>query len=756
MGRRRSKRVGSTTATAPTSNYCDSKENAKNKWLNDQEEQCSPVSVMDFPSDNDTSVDDEDDVSSTFHNRHLHVEGRKLMHKTRRFEIVPQLEPVRLEDRIAQSESSTQTCLEHAQEDDQVEKKAMTLLQLTKSTVSSHHFMKHEAVESLLLAFFKEEMINEHVNELAIPFNRGWSGVNGDVTRDWLLLHAQEDDQVEKKAMTLLQLTKSTVSSHHFMKHEAVESLLLAFFKEEMINEHVSYSEMLQVAKDWMDGQMQEMFLDWECEDDRITYIREMEKTFKWSKYGNELEKENLVLELEYEIFSSLIGDILLDFQIFRQQGFLKTGLAAALEELPASTIAEYDNVIQKKAYSALILCLGKSQSEHIDEFHKLVGDLASIDTVISDEDQTLLLLTSLPSSYGNFMETLLYGRDTLKLEDVLATFNSRELQKMTEAKGDGVEGLYVRGRSGQRDMEQGTDSTWSKVTGKKQQTQVSGYRADGYGSADVMMAMGDEELLDWIMDSGGSYHITYMRDYLVDFEEGFTVKMQSSKIKVIKGSLMVLSGTRRSNCVYTLDGQAVISKTLKGRKQLGEYQTGWKIKTGNVLDSCNQSSTQQCTKSGVAKHLGVVGIHQRNGLVEEMNMTLLAKTPIDMLGFFGWLASIKQGMLEPVKVKCIFLGYRKGIEGNKALEVLQGVEFEVEPQEDHTFEVEPHGNVDHVVVAIVEMIYAHESLTFNNTVACEVISKWKAGLKDDMDARSDVYVLNNDCKKCSDHNDVY
>ncbi|GKF17832.1 zinc finger, CCHC-type containing protein, partial [Tanacetum coccineum] len=128
------------------------------------------------------------------------------------------------------------------------------------------------------------------------------------------------------------------------------------------------------------------------------------------------------------------------------------------------------------------------------------------------------------------------------------------------------------------------------------------------------------------------------------------------------------------------------------------EYQTWWKIKTGNVLDSCNQKSTQQCTKSGVAKHLGVAGLQQQNGLVEETNLTLLAKvscfliqsglskalwaedttmstylvnrspsstigfkTPVDMLGFFGWLA-IKQGMLEPVKVKCIFLGYRKGI----------------------------------------------------------------------------------------------
>ncbi|GJR72988.1 hypothetical protein Tco_0085353 [Tanacetum coccineum] len=42
-----------------------------------------------------------------------------------------------------------------------------------------------------------------------------------------------------------------------------------------------------------------------------------------------------------------------------------------------------------------------------------------------------------------------------------------------------------------------------------------------------------------------------------------------------------------------------VTMKTLKGRKQLGEYQTGWKIKKGNVLDSCNDMSTQQCTNSG-------------------------------------------------------------------------------------------------------------------------------------------------------------
>ncbi|PWA87821.1 WRKY7 [Artemisia annua] len=58
--------------------------------------------------------------------------------------------------------------------------------------------------------------------------------------------------------------------------------------------------------------------------------------------------------------------------------------------------------------------------------------------------------------------------------------------------------------------------------------------------------------------------------------------------------------------------------------------------------------------------------------------------------------------------------------------------------------------------VAAVEKINKDESLTFNDTVACEVISKWKSGLKEDMDIRSDVYVLSNGCRKSSDDSDDY
>ncbi|GJS35687.1 hypothetical protein Tco_0534069 [Tanacetum coccineum] len=147
-------------------------------------------------------------------------------------------------------------------------------------------------------------------------------------------------------------------------------------------------------------------------------------------------------------------------------------------------------------------------------------------------------------------------------------------------------------------------------------------------------------------------------------------------------------------------------------KEQEKEYQTGWKIKTGNILDSCNQ----------------------RN-----------------------------MGFNESGEYKKTFIG--SGV-GTGSMQVLQGDEFKVEPQEGHTFEgatlcmgtiqYREDSNETAFAVPVVGKIYAHESLTFNNTVACEAISKWKAGLKDDMDARSNVYVLSNGYKKCSDDSDGY
>ncbi|GJV02370.1 retrovirus-related pol polyprotein from transposon TNT 1-94 [Tanacetum coccineum] len=381
---------------------------------------------------------------------------------------------------------------------------------------------------------------------------------------------------------------------------------------------------------------------------------------------------------------------------------------------------------VYKKAHSALLLCLdnkvlrevnkedsaaGKKLSEHIDEFNKLIGDLANIDIDIDDEDQALMLLISLPSSYDNFVETLLYGRESLTLEDVLSSLNSWELKKRTIAKDDG-DGLYVRGMSDHWGN-QGRGSSRSKLKGKgtyklkcyicysedhlkkdcpkrnkkkstdfvkKNAGQGYGMHSEGYDNDDLLMMVSEERFLEWIMDSGGSFHMTPKRDFLFDFKEfnGGTVLLgdnrvcaimgmgkvivqmkdgssfmleNNGRVKVIKGSLMVLSGTIKGNCVYSLDGWAesglheLERRDVLGNKGLGKlefcenYVLGKstrvsfgrgrklkKLRTDNGLEFCNQEFNNLCKESGIARHLTVVGTPQQNGLAERMNRMLLNK----------------------------------------------------------------------------------------------------------------------------------
>ncbi|GKB33678.1 zinc finger, CCHC-type containing protein [Tanacetum coccineum] len=186
----------------------------------------------------------------------------------------------------------------------------------------------------------------------------------------------------------------------------------------------------------------------------------------------------------------------------------------------------------------------------------------------------------------------------------------------MTEAMGDGGEGLYVRGRSDQRDMKQGRGSARSKSRSRGSKLKCYICNSEEHMKRDCPRGKVESRVLRGGFRGRntvgrGSYHMTYKRDYLFDFEEydggnvllgddrgfrvrgtgkvrvqmrdessfmldniryvlklrrnlislgtlekeGFTIKMQSGKIKVIKGSLVVLSGTRRANCIYNLDG---------------------------------------------------------------------------------------------------------------------------------------------------------------------------------------------------------
>nr|GEY30057.1 zinc finger, CCHC-type [Tanacetum cinerariifolium] len=171
--------------------------------------------------------------------------------------------------------------------------------------------------------------------------------------------------------------------------------------------------------------------------------------------------------------------------------------------------------------------------------------------------------------------------------------------------------------------------------------------------------------LLDLIMDSGYSYHMKPMFDILFDFlecdggsvllgdnreckirdigkkldivgnswKEGYTIKLQSGKVKVINGSRVALSRTRRENCLYSLDGHAMAGRhttqrvidyvhsdlwgSLRFKHKAFEKFKNWKklvenltrktvkkLRTNNALEFYNQEFEELCIESGIARHL--------------------------------------------------------------------------------------------------------------------------------------------------------
>lgn len=148
-------------------------------------------------------------------------------------------------------------------------------------------------------------------------------------------------------------------------------------------------------------------------------------------------------------------------------------GIWKALEtDYQAKTLP--NRIYLKQRFASFKMEENKSIEENLDSFQKLVDDLARLNISISDEDQDIQLLTSLPPLYEALVHTLKYGsgKDTLSVSDVTTSAYSKEVELkekglLNRTRGNS-EGLYVesRGRS-ERRSEKGNYKPRSKSRGR-------------------------------------------------------------------------------------------------------------------------------------------------------------------------------------------------------------------------------------------------------------------------------------------------
>ncbi|CAL1382667.1 unnamed protein product [Linum trigynum] len=88
----------------------------------------------------------------------------------------------------------------------------------------------------------------------------------------------------------------------------------------------------------------------------------------------------------------------------------------------------------------------GTPLREHLEHLNSILLDLRNIDVQVDDEDAVLILMVSLPSSYENFVDSLIVGKESVSLEDVKSALHTREIRHKAFGSGTSGEAEETRG----------------------------------------------------------------------------------------------------------------------------------------------------------------------------------------------------------------------------------------------------------------------------------------------------------------------
>src|SRR3954462_15254858 len=172
------------------------------------------------------------------------------------------------------------------------------------------------------------------------------------------------------------------------------------------------------------------------------------------------------------------------------------------LEELYSGKLLTNQLYLKKRLYN-LRMVEGTPVKQHLDVFNSIIMDLGNINITVESEDQALIVLSSLPASYESFVDTLLYGKDTISLDDVSNALKSKELKKSYPDGRDVTEthGLTAWGGSQKDKRSEGRSKAKGKTVSCFECHEKGHYRRDC-----PMLRKGKEQTAGTAVNSSGSY----------------------------------------------------------------------------------------------------------------------------------------------------------------------------------------------------------------------------------------------------------
>ncbi|CAL2226790.1 unnamed protein product [Prunus armeniaca] len=296
----------------------------------------------------------------------------------------------------------------------------------------------------------------------------------------------------------------------------------------------------------------------------------------------------------------------------------------------------------------------GGDIEDHICRFQNCITNLQKVEETYKDNNMAIILLRSLPSSFKHFRTTLMFEKESLKLEDVIQALQSyAKLDDIIESS----QGLYAKGK------ERGREKTKEEKTGnkgrsksKKKKEKKEGCfecgsadhwkrnykiwkekkakREGSLGSASAVtehesdmellsVTSGSKAFTNWILDTGCTFHMCAVREWFDTYKEVSSGEVlmgddslclvkgiSTVRIRMFDGMIRVLGNVRyvprlRKNLISlgTLDEAGYGYESKKGRLRVAKGSLvvmRGDLQPNKMLGHISQKGLQELHKQGL------------------------------------------------------------------------------------------------------------------------------------------------------------